>query len=153
MAIQTAPRLLAHRFTAWDVFLGYELPHPPNVIRLLTVWRFDVLLGIGAVVLAALYVIGVVRLRRPRRHLAGGPAGGLAARLLTLLFTTGSGVRAYGSAMFSMHMVEHMALNMFIPVLLVLGAPVTLALRALPAAAPTSRRGRGNGWCGWCIRR
>ncbi len=37
--------------------------------------------------------------------------------------------------MFSMHMVEHMTLNMFVPVLLVLGAPVTLALRVLPSAA------------------
>jgi putative copper resistance protein D len=38
--------------------------------------------------------------------------------------------------MFSIHMVEHMTLNMFVPLLLVLGAPVTLALRVLPSAAP-----------------
>ena len=38
--------------------------------------------------------------------------------------------------MFSLHMAEHMMLNMFVPVLLVLGAPVTLALRVLPSAAP-----------------
>jgi putative copper resistance protein D len=38
--------------------------------------------------------------------------------------------------MFSIHIVEHMTLNMFVPLLLVLGAPVTLALRALPSAAP-----------------
>jgi putative copper resistance protein D len=38
--------------------------------------------------------------------------------------------------MFSVHMVEHMTLNMFAPVLLVLGAPVTLALRVLPTAGP-----------------
>jgi putative copper resistance protein D len=37
--------------------------------------------------------------------------------------------------MFSVHMIEHMTLNMFVPVLLVLGAPVTLALRVLPSAA------------------
>ena len=36
--------------------------------------------------------------------------------------------------MFSIHMVEHMTLNMFAPVLLVLGAPATLALRVLPAS-------------------
>ena len=41
-------------------------------------------------------------------------------------------------AMFSMHMAAHMLLSMLTPVLLVLGAPVTLALRALPAA------GRGD---------
>ena len=37
-------------------------------------------------------------------------------------------------AMFSVHMSAHMLLSMLVPVLLVLGAPVTLALRALPAA-------------------
>ena len=37
-------------------------------------------------------------------------------------------------AMFSMHMAAHMLLSMLTPVLLVLGAPVTLALRALPTA-------------------
>jgi cytochrome c oxidase assembly factor CtaG len=36
--------------------------------------------------------------------------------------------------MFSVHMGSHMLLNMMAPVLLVLGGPVTLALRALPAA-------------------
>ena len=134
MAVQTAPGLLAHRYTAWDVFLGYELPQPPNVVRLLTFWRFDTLIGTGTLVLAALYVAGVVRLRR-RGDV--WPAGRTAAWLIgctTMVFVTGSGIRAYGSAMFSIHMIEHMALNMFIPVALVLGAPVTLALRALPAA-------------------
>jgi putative copper resistance protein D len=134
MAIQTAPRLLAHQFTAWDVFLGYQLPDPPNALRLLTVWRFDVLLGAAAVVLAAGYVIGYLRLRRRGDS---WPPGRLMAWLLgcaALLFATSSGTRAYGSAMFSVHMAEHMALNMFIPVFLVLGAPITLALRALPVA-------------------
>jgi putative copper resistance protein D len=36
--------------------------------------------------------------------------------------------------MFSVHMGQHMVLNMLAPILLVLGAPVTLALRALPAS-------------------
>jgi cytochrome c oxidase assembly factor CtaG len=51
-----------------------------------------------------------------------------------LVFTSSSGAKAYGSAMFSFHMADHMILNMFIPVLLVLGGPVTLSLRALKPA-------------------
>ncbi|WP_167103609.1 cytochrome c oxidase assembly protein [Mycobacterium sp. DL592] len=150
MAIQTAPRLLAHKFTAWDVFLGYALPQPPNVVRLLTVWRFDVLLGVGAVALAAIYVLGVVRLRRRGD---AWPPGRLVAWLLgclALLLATSSGVRAYGSAMFSVHMSEHMALNMFIPVFLVLGAPITLALRTLPAAAAGQPPGPRE-WLMWLV--
>jgi cytochrome c oxidase assembly factor CtaG len=150
MAIQTAPKLLAHQFSVWDVLLGYELPGPPNAVRLLTVWRFDVLIGTGAVVLAGAYLMGFVRLRRRGD---GWPAGRLVAWSAgcgTLLITSSSGVKAYGSAMFSVHMAEHMALNMFIPVLLVLGAPVTLALRSLPAARDGQPPGPRE-WLVWLV--
>ncbi|WP_122440515.1 cytochrome c oxidase assembly protein [Mycobacterium attenuatum] len=150
MAIQTAPRYVAHQFSAWDVFLGYELPHPPNVITLATVWRFDSLVGTLGVVLAVAYVIAYVRLRKNGN---AWPVGRLIAWLIgcvVLVFTSSSGVRAYGSAMFSVHMAEHMTLNMFVPVLLVLGGPVTLALRVLPAAG----EGRPPGpreWLTWLL--
>ncbi|WP_241780254.1 cytochrome c oxidase assembly protein, partial [Streptomyces wadayamensis] len=36
--------------------------------------------------------------------------------------------------MFSVHMVQHMVISMLTPILLLLGAPITLALRALPVA-------------------
>ena len=148
MAIQTAPALLAHQFTAWDVFLGYEVPRPPSVLRLLTFWRFDTFVGMGALVLAVLYVAGMIRLRRRGDDWPPGRTAAWLIGCLALVFVTGSGVRAYGSAMFSVHMIEHMALNMFIPVFLVLGAPVTLALRALPVARPDHPLGPR----GWLVR-
>ena len=40
----------------------------------------------------------------------------------------------YGMVLFSVHMVQHMIISMLSPILLLLGAPVTLALRALPTA-------------------
>jgi putative copper resistance protein D len=52
--------------------------------------------------------------------------------------------------MFSVHMGEHMALNMFIPVFLVLGAPITLALRALPAAGTGHPPGPRE-WLLWLV--
>ena len=134
MALQAPPRFRVHEFTLWDIFLGYELPGPPTGLNLVTVWRFDPLLGTGAIVLAAAYLVGALRLRRRGDHWPTGRTVAWLAGCAALLITTGSGVRAYGSAMFSVHMGEHMALNMFVPVLLVLGAPVTLALRALPPA-------------------
>ena len=117
------------------LLLGYELPGPSSPLRLLTFWRFDTFLGVGALLLAALYVIGVVRLRRRGDRWPTGRLLAWLAGCAALVFATSSGVRAYGSAMFSVHMIEHMTLNMFVPVLLVLGAPVTLALRVLPSAA------------------
>ncbi|TQR84906.1 cytochrome c oxidase assembly protein [Mycobacterium hodleri] len=150
MATQPAPRLLAHAFTTWDVFLGYTLPDPPSVTTILTTWRFDTFIGIGAVVLGAAYLFGYLRLRRRGD---GWPAGRLVAWLagcLMLLFTSSSGVKAYGSAMFSVHMAEHMTLNMFVPVLLVLGGPVTLALRTLPAAGDGQPPGPRE-WVLWLV--
>lgn len=150
MAVQTAPRFVAHQFTAWDVFLGYELPQPPDVGRLITLWRFDSLVGVAGVVLAAGYVAGFVRLRR-RGH--AWPVSRLVSWLIgcaVLVITSSSGVRTYGSAMFSVHMAEHMTLNMFIPVLLVLGGPVTLALRALPAAGEGQPPGPRE-WLTWLL--
>ncbi len=44
--------------------------------------------------------------------------------------------------LFSGHMVGHMVLSMVVPPLLVLGAPITLALRALPGRSDGSRGAR-----------
>jgi putative copper resistance protein D len=141
MAVRTAPALLAHSFTAWDVYLGYQLPGPPSVGLLLTTWRFDTLIGMAAIVAAAAYVIGVLRLRRRGDTWPPGRTVAWLIGCAALLFVSSSGIKAYGSAMFSVHMGEHMAMNMFIPVVLVLGAPATLALRVLPAQPARSRPG------------
>jgi cytochrome c oxidase assembly factor CtaG len=141
MGVQAAPRLLARVPSVFDVMLGYELPGPPPALRLATFWRFDTFLGVAALALAGAYVVAVVRLRRRGDTWSRGRLISWLTGCAGLVLATGSGLRSYGSAMFSVHMVDHMLLNMFVPVLLVLGAPVTLALRALPPAA----RGRPPG--------
>ncbi|MET9835773.1 cytochrome c oxidase assembly protein [Streptomyces sp. NPDC006385] len=55
--------------------------------------------------------------------------------VLTVVLVTGTGLNDYGMVLFSVHMVQHMVLSMLAPILLLLGAPVTLTLRALPPAA------------------
>lgn len=117
-----------------EVELGYDLAGPPTVGRLLFDWRFDLVFGTAALVMAWLYVRGV---RRLRRRGDAWPVGRTVSWLLgcaVLLFVTSSGVGRYSTAVFSVHMGSHMALSMLVPVLLVLGGPITLALRALPAA-------------------
>ncbi|MFN8069165.1 MAG: cytochrome c oxidase assembly protein [Mycolicibacterium insubricum] len=134
MAVQAAPRLLNHRFTVWDIFLGYSLPGPPTLVRILTTWRFDTFLGAAGMVAAAAYLAGYLLLRRRGDTWSTGRLVSWLSGCALLVFDTSSGLRAYGSAMFSVHMAEHMLLNMFVPVLLVLGGPVTLALRTLHPA-------------------
>ena len=117
-----------------ELQLGYPLDGAPTLVNLLTGWRFDYIFGTAAIVLAVLYLLGV------RKLLARGdawPVGRTVAWLAgcaVLLFATSSGFGRYAPAMFSVHMETHMMLSMLAPVLLVLGGPVTLALRALPVA-------------------
>jgi cytochrome c oxidase assembly factor CtaG/putative copper export protein len=114
--------------------IGYDFDGPPTLARILFDWRFDLIFGTAAIVLAALYVAAVLRLRRRGD---GWPPGRTVSWLLgcaVLLFATSSGVGRYMPAMFSVHMIAHMGLSMLAPILLVLGGPVSLALRALPAA-------------------
>ncbi|OBA78493.1 copper resistance protein CopD [Mycobacterium sp. 1164966.3] len=114
--------------------IGYDFDGPPTLLRVLFDWRFDLIFGTAAIVLAGLYVVAVLRLRRRGDS---WPPGRTLAWLLgcaALLFVTSSGVGRYMPAMFSMHMVAHMGLSMLVPILLVLGGPVSLALRARSAA-------------------
>lgn len=121
-----------------EVEIGYDLPGPPTLAKVLFDWRFDLVFGTAAIVFAIVYLLAVHKLRRRGDT---WPAGRTAAWLLgclVLVFATSSGVGRYMPAMFSMHMAAHMLLSMLTPILFALGAPVTLALRALPAA------GRGD---------
>ena len=120
--------------SATEVAIGYDLAGPPTVARILFDWRFDLIFGTAAIVGAVIYLLAA---RRLRARGDAWPVGRTVAWTLgcsVLLFTTSSGLGRYLPAMFSMHMVAHMLLSMLVPILLVLGAPVTLALRALPAA-------------------
>lgn len=121
-------------FSETKLALGYDFSGPPSFWNLLTEWRFDFIFGTAGLVLAGLYVWGYRRLRQ--RGIAW-PKGRLIAWLLgcaMLMIATSSGFGKYAEAQFSIHMMGHMMLGMMAPILLVLGGPTTLALRALPAA-------------------
>ncbi|WP_278262952.1 cytochrome c oxidase assembly protein [Nocardia sp. AG03] len=120
--------------TPMEVELGYVIDGPPTVARLLFDWRFDLIFGTLALVLAALYLLGVYRLRKRGDAWPVGRTIAWCSGCLVLLLATSSGVGRYSPAMFSVHMGAHMALSMLAPILLALGGAVTLALRALPPA-------------------
>jgi len=64
------------------------------------------------------------------------------AGLVLLAYVTNGGVNVYEQYLFSAHMLGHMVLTMAVPVLLVPGAPVTLAARAIHPRKDGSRGGR-----------
>jgi putative copper resistance protein D len=117
-----------------ELQLGYPLDYAPSAARLLFDVRFDLIFGTAALVMAGLYLRGVFRLRRQG---VAWPVGRTIAWLggcFVILFATSSGFGRYAPAMFSVHMQTHMMLSMLAPVLLVLGGPMTLALRAIKPA-------------------
>ncbi|TDZ79408.1 Copper transport protein YcnJ precursor [Mycobacteroides salmoniphilum] len=118
-----------------EVAIGYTLDGPPTPQRLMFDWRFDLIFGTAALVFAVTYLVGVRRLKVRGDAWPVGRTIAWLSGCAFLLIATSSGVGRYMPAMFSMHMVAHMMLSMLVPVLLVLGGPITLLLRVLPAAS------------------
>ncbi|PWV84296.1 putative copper resistance protein D [Prauserella marina] len=128
------PSFLTDPPTVHETILGYDLDAAPALLDLVAGWRFDLVLGTVAVLATAAYLAGVRSLRRRGDHWPVGRAVAWCAGWVAVLVVTSSGLGKYAPGAFSLHMVAHMTLNMLAPVLLVLGGPVTLALRVLPAS-------------------
>ncbi|MFJ9586159.1 cytochrome c oxidase assembly protein [Streptomyces acidicola] len=120
-----------------EELLGFAMPPPLGDFPwtpLFTQWHFDPLFAFGTAAAALLYLAGVRKLRaRGDKWPVGRTISWLLGLAVTVLATM-SGLAVYGKVLFSVHMGQHMILAMTVPILLVLGAPATLALRALPAA-------------------
>lgn len=112
--------------------LGEPMPAAPNLGRLLTELSPN---GFGLVVVGlgtALYVAGVVVLRRRGDTWPVGRTLSWLVGMVVIGWATFGGIGAYAHVLFSAHMVSHMMLSMVAPIFLVLAAPLTLALRSLP---------------------
>ncbi|HEX2141466.1 MAG TPA: cytochrome c oxidase assembly protein [Candidatus Limnocylindria bacterium] len=126
--LATPKTLLAH---------GDDVPAPvlPDV---LLAWSLDPLplLAIGLAGGAYLWAVRRVATTRRTPHPGWRTAaflGGLVAMVLAL----SSPIEAYEGVLFSVHMVQHMLLELVAAPLILVGAPATLALRA---ASPSVRR-------------
>jgi putative copper resistance protein D len=131
--------------TPAEVLLGFPVPGAPSLGALFTGWRLDLLVAATLLIAAVSYGRGVYRLRKRGDRWPVGRSVAWYAGLAVLAFGTLSGLAVYGRTAFSLHMTQHMVLSMIAPLLLVLGAPITLALRALPAA-PADRPAGPREW-------
>ncbi|GEB54937.1 cytochrome c oxidase assembly protein [Streptomyces gardneri] len=94
----------------------------------------DLFFLIGCLAGLGLYGWGVARLRRRGDAWPVSRTVFFTVGVLSIALVTCTKLNDYGMVMFSVHMVQHMVISMLSPILLLLGAPVTLALRALPVA-------------------
>jgi putative copper resistance protein D len=118
---------------------GADVPGPTFPAVLLD-WRLDPLTILPILAVGALYLWAVRRVNRahPENHHPSYRSalflGGLAAIGVALA----SPIEAYEGSLFSVHMVQHMLLELVAAPLLLAGAPITLALRV--SRPPTRRR-------------
>ncbi|OJV80873.1 MAG: copper resistance protein CopD [Cellulomonas sp. 73-92] len=130
---------------------GHQLPPALVGATWFTQWRVE------PITLTATLAGLVVYLRWAHRLRARGDAWPWARTaswvvgLVVFGWTTNGGPNVYGHVLFSAHMVQHMVLVMVVPVLIVLAAPVTLALRALPARAATAPGDDSRGPREWLL--
>jgi putative copper resistance protein D len=121
------------------ILSGYELPPELTPVRWLTEWRLDWLWIAVALFGLVSYFLGIARVHRRGDKWQWFRSVNWVIGLLVLTYITSGPPSVYGRVLFSAHMVDHMALTMVAPIFLVLGAPVTLALRALPPRGDGSR--------------
>ena len=120
---------------------GIATPPPPNLWRLISLYDPDALM-IGVLITAvALYIRGVVILSRRGDKWPVGRTVAFALGISFIDYATSGGLGVYAKFSFEYHMIAHMALSMIAPIGIVLGAPITLALRTLPQGRTQEERG------------
>ncbi|MGA5318697.1 cytochrome c oxidase assembly protein [Streptomyces pseudogriseolus] len=120
---------------------GMTMDLPPFTLGRGLAWSADPFFLVACLLALALYGWGVVRLARRGDAWPVGRTVAFVAGVLSIGLVMCTALNDYGMVMFSVHMVQHMIISMVSPILLLLGAPVTLALRALPPAAVRGTKG------------
>jgi len=126
---------------AIDPILGSVMPQPPTLSRLLLGYEPNGLFLAFLVLLVAFYIKGLVVLTRRGDKWPINRTIFFALGISVADFAVNGGLGVYSHVAFSFHMVAHMALATLAPIGIVLGAPITLALRTLPIGRTSQERG------------
>jgi putative copper resistance protein D len=121
--------------------VGFEAPGAPTFTRILTLYDPDALMIALCVTLVALYIKGVAVLKKRGDSWPVGRTISFAFGIAAIDLATSGGLGVYALFSFQYHMIAHMVLGMLAPIGLVLGAPITLALRTLPQGRTPDERG------------
>jgi putative copper resistance protein D len=125
--------------------VGVPTPPEPTLSRILFSYEPNALIIGLLTLMVALYIKGVVVLTKRGDKWPVGRTVAFALGIAATNFATSGGLGLYAQFSFSYHMMSHMVLGMIAPIGLVLGAPMTLALRTLPQGRNSEERGiRGS---------
>jgi putative copper resistance protein D len=140
------PTTFAPDATPAFILSGYNLPPELTPARWLTEWRPDWLWVAVAAFGAVAYLLGIIKVVRRGDSWSWARSVSWFLGLVVLTYITSGPPAVYGRVLFSAHMVDHMMLTMVAPLFLVLGSPITLALKAL-----TPRRDGSRGLREWTL--
>ncbi len=111
---------------------GQVVPRP-TVARLLLDWSLDPLVALPLLALAVLYLRGRRRIRERGQRWPAQRTGCFLGGLAAIAIALQSPLEAYDTALFSVHVVQHLTLTMVAAPLLAMGAPITMLLMTVPA--------------------
>ena len=120
---------------------GIPMPEAPTLSRVLLAYDADGLMLSLLIFAVVLYIKGVLILSKRGDKWPIGRTISFALGISAVDFATSGGLGVYSHFAFSNHMLAHMVLGMIAPIGIVLGAPITLALRTLPAGRDKDERG------------
>lgn len=106
---------------------------------LVTAWVVDPVPTLGVLVAGGLYLAACRRQAENGRGFPRGRAALFCSGLAVVLVAVDGPPDAFSETSFSMHMLQHLLLQLVAAPLLVLGAPVTVLLRADPGWLPRRR--------------
>jgi len=129
------------QLSAAEIKIGMPTPPPPSLRNLLFEYNPDALMIAILIIATALYIKGVIVLKKRGDSWPVGRTVAFAVGIILIDFATSGGLGVYAIFSFEYHMIAHMLLGMIAPIGLVLGAPITLALRTLPQSRDGQERG------------
>nr|WP_254699416.1 bifunctional copper resistance protein CopD/cytochrome c oxidase assembly protein [Curtobacterium flaccumfaciens] len=107
------------------------LPHAPGAWGWLTQWNIDLFWLMAAVLLAATYVAGVVRLRRSGVRWPARRSIAAALAIVSLVVATSGSLHQYDRFLVSANVGAHVLLGLVVPALVWAAAPVALIRAAV----------------------
>ena len=146
----SAPPRVETQFTSYgESLLGFAYPAAPTISSVIFGFHLDPLFFVGCLTAGALYAYGVFRMLSQGHRWPWGRTISWMLGLIVVLWCTNAGISEYAQVSVGLHMLQHMTLTMLAPILLVLGAPATLALRVL---RPSHGHERGpREWLVWFL--
>lgn len=129
------PQELKPAITPAQVLTGYLLPPELTWEKWLTEWRWDWLWVAATLTAAAVYLLGVRKVRTWHWWRTVSWLSGLGL----LLYVTCSAPTIYGMVLYSAHTLMLLALAVLVPLLLTLGAPLQLVFATVPRRTDGSR--------------